>query len=519
MLLRAVTKIISEKPKNRSVEGLEAKDGVTSGQETGDTQSAGQQETMSTNDASDLILADVEETGVVENEENCPQTYVEDTDPGATQTNLRKRKPDKQKGKCKNEKQNKKIEKPKVPVKIKEIKWRKGKEAVIIENTNELKKTDVNNEFKSSSDDKQEQQQMESNIKISKETEKSSDTRKVVVYKEKVVEIGVLIRSVYQNKKLPEITLKDNTENKPIKHSNYQLDIIFIKNVLNGLFEQTLYIFRDAKGVKNVNKPNSIFTSFLDSNANDTGYCTIKYLGHSELRMNENVEVSGIQIIWEEFKLYSGDYKYVIKGLYKAMVDKGYGGTLEIFEWECFLIDRYHGIKREDLVAIRHLLLILRKHTTNPRKVFKMLYFLTCDVRIFNCIFSVANFNMAKELSFKSLKVKGRIHDKDHFEGSLIKELYKFIDQCIEILTRLKNTKALKIKVKYKDLCKENPDRWFIEIIKKIAGFIPGDNDKKDCVSGFLKHLLKMFSKELNEQKISKSFKVQLEKLLNVANY
>ena len=145
----------------------------------------------------------------------------------------------------------------------------------------------------------------------------------MIACKEKNKEISVKIRSVYQNTKIPKTTAKDNTENTPNKPSNYQLEIRFIENVLNGLFEQTLYIFENAKGVKNVNKPYSIFTSFLDSNANDTEYCTIKYLGHSELRMNENVEVSGIQIIWKEFRLYSWKFKHNIKGLYNAMVAKG----------------------------------------------------------------------------------------------------------------------------------------------------------------------------------------------------
>jgi hypothetical protein len=498
MDLRAVKNTISEKPSKRSVEGLDVEDGLTLVQESEVSQSAGQQETMSANYASDLILSDVEETGIVENE-YFQKTDVED----CSEELLGKRKP-------------KETQMPKVPVNMK-IKWRIGKESVIIENTNGCKKTDANDEVKSLNVD--EPDQMVPITKLYKESEKSSDTRKVIACKEKNEEISVKIRSVYQNKKLPKTTAEDNTENTPNKPSNYQLDIRFIENVLNGLFEQTLYIFENAKGVKNVNKPYSIFTSFLDSNANDTEYSTIKYLGHSELRINENFEASGIQIIWEEFKFYSEEFEHNLKNLYNAVVAKGYGGTFEIFQWECFLIDRHHDIKIEDLVAIRHLILMLSKISTSPRKVFEMLFFLACDVKIFNCIFSVANFKMAIELSFKSLRMLDRIHHENHFQRELIKELYKFIDQCIEILTRLKNTKALKSKVKYEDLCEENPDQWLIEITKKMADFSPRDKEKKDCVGGRLKHLLKLFSIDLNEQNISESFKVQLENLLNVGNY
>lgn len=496
---------------SESVDGQEAKDKVTPVQETSHTRPAGQQRTMTAGDSPTIEFQNGEETSLIENKETCKKRNA------CKKRNLRKRKPNTQKGKCKNEKQIKNTRKPKVPVIVKVIKWRNGKESVFIENTNECKKSIANDEiFLSPNDD--ERQHRECDIKLSKEDEKSDDTRKMEVFKRepshKSIEIGVSIRSVYLNKK-PRKSKSNNKEDKPKTHSKYELDDIFIEKVFKGPFDQTLYVFGSLRKLElNAYKTYSTIISFFDSK--DTGYCAIKYLGPSEFWETENVVVSGIQIIFEEFKLYCQDNKPKIENFYESLKKKGYGGTLEIFEWECFLLDRHPDIEREDLVAIRHLILIMRKNTTTPRTVFDMLYFLTCDVRIFECIFSVPNFNMAMELSIKAPDNPDRILNGDQFQGKLITEIYKFIDQCIEILKRLIEAKNLKSKVKYDYIWEEKykNEKWLMQIIQKILNYSPGDKGKKNCVKGFLKKLLKLFSEDQNPKKISESFQDQLKNLL-----
>ena len=132
-----------EKPSKRSVEGQATKDDGTLFQETVDTPSAGQQETMSANDASDLILADVEETGTIENK-NIQKTDVED----CSEELLCKRKPRNQNSEGEVEEKTKEIQMPKVLINMK-IYWRIGKELVFIKNTNGCTKTDANDEVKS----------------------------------------------------------------------------------------------------------------------------------------------------------------------------------------------------------------------------------------------------------------------------------------------------------------------------------------------------------------------------------